>query len=120
MGDLSHLGRSVAVAAFGLFLMSSFAAAGETISCRSQADAAADEWADGRIYPIGPAETAGPDQVTVISYGKKYVVPRHQSGTVRVISQGLGGLAAERNQVYVEELNRCLGRYPRSIRLILN
>jgi hypothetical protein len=119
MGEQSHFGRKLAFASLGLVLMSTVAAAGEIISCRSQADAAADEWADGRIYPVGPADEAGPDQVTVISYGKKYVVPRHHSGTVRVVSQGLGGLAAERNQVYVEELNRCLRPYSRSIRIYL-
>jgi hypothetical protein len=108
MGHVSFCSRLGVAAALSLFAFTNLASAAELISCRSQAEAAADEWADGRIYPVGPAEMAGHDQVLVISYGRKYVVPRHLNSGLRIVTQGLGGLAGERNAVYQEELTRCL------------
>lgn len=93
---------SVAVLAFVL------PASAETTSCRSQAEAAADQWADGRIVPVAAGDMAGSDGVTVISYGKKFVVPRNLKQEGSIITQELGSLATQRNQVYMEELERCL------------
>ncbi len=95
------------LAAFGFCTAVNFASAEDIYSCRSFAEAAADEWADGRISPAGATDSAGSNQLLVISYGKKYIVPRKIPNDGSVITQGLGRLAAQRNQVYEEELVRC-------------
>lgn len=111
--------RVLAVAAASLFAFSNLASAGETISCRSQAEAAANEWAGDRIHPVGPAFLAGPDEILVISYGEKYVVPRSPTNVVSVVKQGLGELASQRNRVYREELVRCLRPYGTIIKIFI-
>jgi hypothetical protein len=106
MSGVSFFKRGVIATAFGLVTFTSIASA-ETISCRSFAEAAADEWANGRIYPVGPADVGTADQVTIISYGRKYVVPRHTKNSGVVFPVELGNLATQRNEVYTEELARC-------------
>ena len=106
MSGVSLLSRGLCAAVIGLFALTAIASA-ETISCRSFAEAAADEWADGQIYPVGPADVGTADQVTVISYGKKYMVPRHPKNKGVVFPTELGNLAKQRGDVYTEELARC-------------
>ncbi len=101
------IGSKFAFAAVALFTCVQSAAA-ERLSCRSIAEAAADQWADGRIVPVAAGDMAGSDGVTVISYGKKFVVPRNLKQEGSIITQELGSLATQRNQVYMEELERCL------------
>ena len=119
MRNLSSNWRVLVAAAFSLFAFTNLASAKEIISCRSQAEAAANEWADGRIYPAEPADVANPGQIVVISYGEKYIVPRPPTDQVRVITQGLGGLASDRNHVYEEELARCLEPYRTTINIFI-
>jgi hypothetical protein len=106
MSGVSILKRSIIAAAFGLIAFTNIASA-EVISCRSFAEAAANEWANGRIYPVGPADVGTADQVTIISYGKKYVVPRRTNNAGVNFPVQLGNLAKQRNEVYTEELARC-------------
>jgi hypothetical protein len=106
MSGVSILRRGLCAAAFGIIAFTNMAAA-ESISCRSFAEAAADEWANGRIYPVGPADVGTADQVTIISYGKKYVVPRRTKNAGVLFPVELGNLAKQRNDVYTEELARC-------------
>lgn len=115
MSGVSILKRGVVATAFGLLAFANTASSAEIISCRSFAEAAADEWANGRIYPVGPAEVGTADQVTIISYGKKYVVPRHIKNNGVVFPTELGNLATQRNEVYTEELARCQYRNKLSI-----
>ncbi len=107
MSRVSILRRGVIATAFGVFAFANGALAAEILSCRSVAEAAADEWANGRIYPVDAAEVGTSDQVTVIAYGKKYVVPRHIKNNGIVFPTELGNLATNRNEVYTEELARC-------------
>lgn len=88
----------------------SLAAAAENLSCASQALAAADEWSAGRIVPVDDTAMMEPDRVIVISYGHKYSVPRRGFDDPNLRQKPLGQLAIERNRVYYDELNRCLGR----------
>ena len=97
------------VAAFGLCALSSAASAHTIASCKTYASNAAEEWADGRVRPASDEETGLPDEIVLISYGRKYIVPRQQ-GTLRL--KPLGQLARERNEVYETELRHCLyGHY---------
>jgi hypothetical protein len=113
MSGVSIFARGLVAAAFGLIAFTNIAAA-ETISCRSFAEAAADEWANGRIYPVGPADQPAANQVKIIAYGKSYVVPRNQKKGV-VFPVELGNLAKQRNEVYEEEMARC--RYPNKLKI---
>lgn len=98
------------VAALGLCALTSAAAASHSItSCKTYASSAAEEWADGRIRPASDVETGLADEIVLISYGRKYIVPRQQN-TLRL--KPLGQLAKERNEVYEAELHHCLyGHY---------
>lgn len=98
------------VAALGLCALASAAAASHSIaSCKTYASNAAEEWADGRIRPASDEETGLPDEIVLISYGRKYIVPRQQD-TLRL--KPLGQMARERNEMYETELRHCLyGHY---------
>jgi hypothetical protein len=113
MSRVSVSSRGLAAAAFGLLAISTTASADDR-SCREIASAAADSWANGRIIAVGPADMAGPDEITVIAYGKKYIMPRRTRDDGEVFTTGLGALTQERNQVYTEELVRCL--HPHTVR----
>jgi hypothetical protein len=98
--------------AFGLAILCTSAMASDvTVSCRSKAAAAADQWADGRIIPASDAASEAPNRLVVISYGHKYTVARDALVDADRHLQPLGTLAIERNIVYSEELDRCLGRF---------
>jgi hypothetical protein len=105
----------------GVFSIGFLALAGianaEIMSCRSFAEAAANEWATGSIRPMAPAEMASPGEVTIISYGKKFAVPRRAQGSQAIITGGLGNLAKQRTEVYYEELSRCQYRNRLSVRI---
>jgi hypothetical protein len=95
-------------AALSVLVISTAAHAAQITSCRSMASDAADEWANGRIAPAGGNEDAAPDQIVVISYGIKYLVPRHMQHDANGKLPMLGELAREYNQVKGEEHIRCL------------
>ncbi len=95
-------------AAMSFLVISSAAHAAQTTSCRTMATDAADEWANGRIAPAGGNEDAAPDQIVVISYGIKYLVPRYMPHDSNGKLPMLGELAREYNQVQGEEHVRCL------------
>jgi hypothetical protein len=100
--------RTLFVAAISLLSLTNVALAKDIVSCRSFAEAAANDWADGRIFPADNATTAQPDEIVLISAGHKFIVPRHATRSDRVTLQPLGALVSDRNQVYDEELARCL------------
>jgi hypothetical protein len=103
------ISRHLMVATFSLFSMTAAASAENVVSCRTIASAAANEWSAGRIAPADDAMTAKSDEMVLISYGHKYIVPRRAPNHGDIRPQALGSLAMERNQVYQEELERCLG-----------
>ncbi len=107
MKTVSGFKVGIAAAAFGVFMFTNAVTAAEVSSCRSIAKAAADEWSAGRVTPVGPADMAGDDGVTVIAYGKKYVMPRNLTSDGALFPQELGSIAKQYNEVYVEELARC-------------
>lgn len=99
-----------AAAALSLVALATSARADDVVSCRSYAAAAADDWAGGRITPAEDADKMQAGRVVVISYGRKYSVARHATNSRDLHVQPLGELTIQRNKVYQEELDRCLGR----------
>ena len=108
MRILSLKALLVPVAAFALLTSSGVASAKDRITCRDFALAAADEWAAGFMDRATDTDVATEDSVVVISYGKKYLMPRRQNvdGNLRLVS--VGQRIRMRNQVYAEELFRCM------------
>jgi hypothetical protein len=102
------MNRHLMVATLSLFAMTAAASAENIVSCRTIASAAADEWSAGRIAPADDETTAKSDEMVLISYGRKYIVPRRTPNHGDIRPQALGELAMERNGVYEEELERCL------------
>ena len=116
MKHVVRLNARLSVACLCLLAFTSFAKA-EVMSCRSFAEAAANQWANGSIRPLGAADMGGHDEVTVISYGKKFAVPRRTQNDGNVILGGLGSLAQQRTEVYYEELARCQYRNQLSVHI---
>ena len=94
---------TVAVVAGSLSAM-----AKETITCRDFAQAAADDWALGFMDRASDTTVANEDEIVVISYGHKYIMPRQGTidGDLRPIS--IGSRIQQRHRVYHEEFVRCL------------
>jgi hypothetical protein len=103
------INRHLMVATLSLCAMTAVASAEDVVSCRTIASAAAKEWSAGRIAPADDATTAKSDEMVLISYGHKYIVTRRNPNHGEIRPQALGELAMQRNQVYQEELERCLG-----------
>ncbi len=80
----------------------------DRITCRDFALAAADDWAAGFMDRASDQDIATEDSVVVISYGKKYLMPRQNNvdGNLRLVS--VGERIRLRNKVYAEELFRCM------------
>ncbi len=95
-------------AVLGFVLISSAVNAAQAAGCRAMAQDAADEWANGQIMPATDNQPPLPDYVVVISYGYKYLVPRHMQHDANGKLPMLGELAREYNQVQGEEQMRCL------------
>ncbi len=95
-------------AVLGFVVISSAVNAAQAASCRAMALDAADEWANGQIAPATDNQPPLPDYVVVISYGVKYLVPRHMQHDENGKLPMLGELAREYNQVQGEEQIRCL------------
>lgn len=91
-------------------LVSSAAAMAEGFeTCLSRAEAAAEEWSNGRISPLSDSNTADPGNYVVIMYGKKYQAPYNRPGSVNIIRQFDGDAVSIRNKVYDDEYDRCMG-----------
>jgi hypothetical protein len=114
---VSVRGRAL-FAVMGIFAFSGFAAAKEVVSCRSFAEAAADQWADGRIAKADNSTSAQADEIVLISAGRKFIVPRDALRKDEVTLQPLGQLASDRQTVYDEELRRCL--HTRELNIYVN
>ncbi len=108
MRMLSLKALLVSLATLALLSGSHGAVAGERITCRDFAQAAADEWAAGFMDRASDQDVATEDSVVVISYGKKYLMPRQNNvdGNLRLVS--VGERIRMRNKVYAEELFRCM------------
>ncbi len=104
---MKHIVYPTLAAAFAVVVFASSASASTVSSCRSFAEAAADEWAEGKIVPASESSKSDENHYIFISYGKKFVVQRRKL-TGQVIYRGDGELARQRTEVYHEELNRCL------------
>jgi hypothetical protein len=111
-------GRTLFIAALSLFAVTNLASARDSISCRSFAEAAADEWSAGRLVPADSAELPNSNEIVLISAGHKYLVPRAAQRADSIILQPLGQLATDRNIVYEEELRRCL--HTRELNIYVN
>jgi hypothetical protein len=83
------------------------AATGELYSCKAIATAAAEEWTNSQIRPSDTLENNDTAMVTVISYGRKYLVPRYLPHDANGKLPSLGELAGEYERVYSQELRRC-------------
>ena len=105
---ISSVCRRASFAVLGLFAFSGFATAKEVVSCRGFAEAAASEWADGRIREADNSTNAAPNEIVLISAGRKYILPRTALRKDEVALQPLGELVSDRQRVYDEELVRCL------------
>jgi hypothetical protein len=90
---------------------SSAALASDGTSCRTEANMAADEWAKGNLIDGGEAAAMEPAPLVIIAYGRKYGVARNAMDRETLRPRALGALVRERNLVYREELDRCLGRF---------
>jgi hypothetical protein len=117
MNFASVRGRAL-FAAMSLFAFSGFAVAKDVVSCRSFAEAAAEQWADGRIMKADNSTKAQSDEIVLISAGKKFIVPRIALRKDEVTLQPLGQLAMDRQTVYDEELRRCL--HTRELNIYVN
>ena len=108
MRSLSLKALIVPFATLALLSGSHGASAKDRITCRDFALAAADEWAAGFMDRASDQEVATEDSVVVISYGKKYLMPRQNNvdGNLRLVS--VGERIRMRNRVYAEELFRCM------------
>lgn len=104
---MKHFIHPALVAACSVLVFASGASASTVASCRSFAEAAADEWAEGKIVPAVETSKSDENHYILISYGKKYVVQRRKL-SAQVIYRGDGELARQRTEVYHEELDRCL------------
>ncbi len=81
----------------------------DVLSCRSQATLAADEWVQGNVIPGSEASQMEPAPLVIIAYGRKYGAARNAIDTETLRPRVLGSLIKQRNEVYKEELDRCLG-----------
>jgi hypothetical protein len=108
MRILSLQALLVPLASVALLCGSQGAVAKDRITCRDFALAAADDWAAGFMDRASDEEVATEDSVVVISYGKKYLMPRQNNvdGNLRLVS--VGERIRLRNKVYAEELFRCM------------
>jgi hypothetical protein len=103
--------RKLAHLMFALFMGATAAHATDLTSCRTQANAAADEWTKGNIIPGSEAAQMEPAPLVIIAYGKKYGAARNAMDLETLRPRMLGTLVVQRNQVYKEELDRCLGHF---------
>jgi hypothetical protein len=91
--------------------VSTAAQAYDATSCRTQANLAADEWVQGNIIDGAEAAQIEPAPLVIISAGRKYGVSRNTMDRETLRPRALGALITQRNRVYHEELDRCLGRF---------
>jgi hypothetical protein len=117
MGYASVRGRAL-FAAISIFACSGFAVAKDVVSCRSFAEGAADQWADGRIMKADNSTRAQSDEIVLISAGRKFILPRIALRKDDVTLQPLGELVRDRQTVYDEELRRCL--HTRELNIYVN
>jgi hypothetical protein len=96
---------------FATLAASTAAHAYDATSCRTEATAAADEWARGNIVSASEAALVEPAPLVIISYGHKYGAARNAMDAETLRPRALGTLATQRNLVYKEELDRCLGHF---------
>jgi hypothetical protein len=96
---------------FALLAGSSAVQAYDGTSCRTEANLAADEWAKGNLIDGAEADLIEPAPLVIISYGRKYGVSRNAMDRETLRPHALGTLVRERNLVYQEELDRCLGHF---------
>ncbi len=94
------------------------ASAETTMSCRNFARLAALDWAQDYIAPAADAEKANHNQVVVIAAGQKYFVPKRQPDDLNLHLIPVGQRAIEINNVYNEELDRCLGAQTITINVV--
>jgi hypothetical protein len=80
-------------------------------SCRTQATIAADEWVKGNLISGSEASQMEPAPLIIIAYGHKYGVARNVMDQETLRPRMLGTLISERQEVYKEELDRCLGHF---------
>jgi hypothetical protein len=96
---------------FATLACSTAAHAYDATSCRTEAAAAADEWVQGNLIDGGEAAQMEPAPLVIIAYGHKYGAARNAIDAETLRPRMLGSLATQRNQVYKEELDRCLGHF---------
>jgi hypothetical protein len=94
--------------ALSLMASTAFAASGDVYSCKSIATAAAEEWTNGQVRLSEEMENTDMAQVVVISYGRKFLVPRYLPHNSNGKLPALGELTGEYDRVYSQELRRCL------------
>jgi hypothetical protein len=97
---------------FAAITLSMTAANADTVmSCRTEATLAANEWAKDQIRPVADDAASEPEGIVVIAYGRRYVAaPTSTDGQV-MRPRALGSFAKQRNEVYNEQLDRCLGHF---------
>jgi hypothetical protein len=98
-----------AVALATLLLSNLTAHADAATSCRTEAALAADEWAKGNMASATDGAQEVDEPVLIISGGRKYVASSNAVDAETLRPHLLGNMVIERNQVYEEELDRCLG-----------
>jgi hypothetical protein len=92
-----------------VFAFSGSTHAATSMTCRDFAMFAADQWAQDFVLRGQDAEKPNHNQIVVIAAGQKYFVPKRQPDELNLHVVGFGQRIIERNQVYQEELARCLG-----------
>ncbi|MDE2447220.1 MAG: hypothetical protein KGO94_13680 [Alphaproteobacteria bacterium] len=78
-------------------------------ACREDAKAKADAYVQDYLVPATAEDTAPPGAYVAIVYGHKFLAPLRPPANGDIVQHGVGEVVAKRNQVYHEELNRCLG-----------
>ncbi len=103
--------RILAPLLFATLAVSTSAYAHDLTSCRTEANQAADEWVQGNLIPGSEAAQIEPAPLVIIAYGRKYGAARNAIDAETLRPRMLGTLVTQRNLVYKEELDRCLGRF---------
>jgi hypothetical protein len=96
---------------FAALATSTAAHAYDATSCRTEANLAADEWVKGNLIDGAEAAQMEPAPLVIIAYGHKYGAARNAMDAETLRPRALGTLATQRNLVYREELDRCLGHF---------
>ena len=78
------------------------------VACRAYAASVADKYMAERVVRVEGNGQQRQGFITVHSYGRKYLVPRHTAGDGNLFPETIGTATREWGLIYTEERDRCL------------